>query len=102
MVVVDSVVRLLPGALGAVDGAEDESFTDGLLEYPQYTRPREYRGMVVPEMLLSGNHSAIKSWRQEQREIRTRERRPDLWEKWLERNPEYGKGKSKKGKRRTD
>ena len=79
MVVIDAVVRLLPGALGAETGAEDETFADGLIEYPQYTRPREYRGMNVPEVLLSGNHAAIARWRQEQRERRTQERRPDLW-----------------------
>src|SRR3954470_15518338 len=59
MVVIDAVVRLYPGALGAEDGAADESFAEGLLEYPQYTRPREFRGMAVPDMLLSGNHGAI-------------------------------------------
>ena len=85
MVVIDSIVRLLPGALGAQDGAADESFSDGLLEYPQYTRPREYRGMTVPDMLLSGNHKKIAEWRQEHREKRTRERRPDLWADYLRR-----------------
>jgi len=80
MVVVDAVVRLLPGALGAQDGAADESFADGLLEYPQYTKPRDYRGMTVPDILLSGNHAAIANWRLEQRKIRTKERRPDLWQ----------------------
>ena len=79
MVVIDAVVRLLPGALGAEDGAADETFTDGLLEHPQYTRPREYRGMSVPDVLLSGNHAAIAAWRLEQRKKRTAERRPDLW-----------------------
>jgi tRNA (guanine37-N1)-methyltransferase len=79
MVLIDAVVRLLPGALGAETGAADETFADGLIEYPQYTRPREYRGMNVPEILLSGNHAAIARWRQEQRERRTKERRPDLW-----------------------
>jgi tRNA (guanine37-N1)-methyltransferase len=79
MVVVDAVVRLLPGALGAEDGAADETFAGGLLEYPQYTKPREFRGMEVPEILLSGNHGAIAAWRNEQRKIRTKERRPDLW-----------------------
>jgi tRNA (guanine37-N1)-methyltransferase len=79
MVVIDAVVRLLPGALGAEDGAADETFADGLLEYPQYTRPREYRGMSVPDILLSGNHAAIARWRQEQRIERTKQRRPDLW-----------------------
>lgn len=86
LVVVDAVVRLLPGALGAEHGAADESFADGLLEYPQYTRPREYRGMSVPEMLLSGNHKLIAQWRLEQRKIRTRQRRPDLWKAWLEKS----------------
>jgi tRNA (guanine37-N1)-methyltransferase len=84
MVVVDAVVRLLPGALGAQDGAADESFADGLLEYPQYTKPREYRGMTVPDILLSGNHAAIARWRLEQRKVRTKERRPDLWQAYEE------------------
>src|SRR3954463_16691502 len=79
LVVIDAVVRLLPGALGAEDGAADESFADGLLEHPQYTRPRDYRGMTVPDVLLSGNHAAIAQWRLEQRKKRTQERRPDLW-----------------------
>src|SRR5215207_582803 len=79
MVVIDAVVRLLPGALGAETGAADETFADGLIEYPQYTRPREYRGMSVPDVLLSGNHQAIARWRLEQRKIRTKARRPDLW-----------------------
>jgi tRNA (guanine37-N1)-methyltransferase len=81
MVVIDAVVRLLPGVLGAQDGAADESFSDaeGLLEHPQYTRPREFNGMEVPEVLLSGDHAAIELWRQRQRRQRTRLRRPDLW-----------------------
>ena len=83
MVIVDAVVRLLPGALGAQDGAADETFADGLLEYPQYTRPREFRDMKVPDILLSGNHAKIAAWRLEQRKARTRERRPDLWNEYL-------------------
>jgi tRNA (guanine37-N1)-methyltransferase len=83
MVVVDAVARLLPGALGAEDGAADESFADGLLEYPQFTRPREFRGMEVPPVLLGGNHAAIARWRREQREDRTQQRRPDLWQAYL-------------------
>ena len=79
LAVVDAVVRLYPGALGAEDGAADESFADGLLEHPQYTRPREFRGMSVPEVLLGGNHSAIARWRLEQRRRQTQQRRPDLW-----------------------
>ena len=84
MVVVDAVVRLLPGALGAEHGAVDETFAKGLLEYPQYTRPREFRGMSVPDVLLGGNHAAIAKWRDEQRKIRTQTRRPDLWQRHLE------------------
>lgn len=79
MVVIDAVVRLLPGALGAEDGAADETFADGLLEHPQFTRPREFRGMSVPDVLLSGNHQSIGDWRHEQRKLRTQQRRPDLW-----------------------
>jgi tRNA (guanine37-N1)-methyltransferase len=79
MVLIDAIVRLIPGVLGAQTGAEDESFANGLLEYPQYTRPRDYRGQMVPDILLSGNHEAIAHWRLEQRKQRTQERRPDLW-----------------------
>ena len=88
MVVIDAVVRLLPGALGAEEGAADETFAEGLLEYPQYTRPREFRGMSVPEILLSGNHQAIAAWRDQQRKSRTQERRPDLWQAHLTRQSE--------------
>ena len=89
MVVVDAVVRLLPGALGAEGGAADESFTEGLLEYPQYTRPRDFRGMTVPDVLLSGNHAAIAAWRLEQRKLRTQDRRPDLWQAYLSREQDF-------------
>lgn len=85
MVVIDAIVRLLPGVLGAETGAADETFADGLIEYPQYTRPREFRGMSVPDVLLSGNHAAIAKWRHEQRLKRTKERRPDLWQLYSER-----------------
>jgi tRNA (guanine37-N1)-methyltransferase len=78
MVIVDAVTRLLPGALGDEASAQEESFSHGLLEYPQYTRPAEFRGMKVPEVLLSGNHAEIAKWRAEQARQRTRERRPDL------------------------
>ena len=89
MVVIDAVVRLLPGALGAEDGAADESFADGLLEYPQYTRPRDFRGMNVPDVLLSGNHAAIAKWRMQQRKARTQQRRADLWKAYLKKqNPD--------------
>ena len=79
-VVIDAVVRLLPGVLGGEGAAENESFTAGLLEYEQYTRPAEYRGWRVPEVLLSGDHREIARWRQERSEARTAERRPDLQE----------------------
>lgn len=78
MVVIDAVTRLLPGALGDDESAQQESFSDGLLEYPQYTRPAEFCGMKVPEVLLSGNHAEIAKWRAEQSRQRTSERRPDL------------------------
>ena len=77
-IVTDAVVRLLPGALGGEGAAEDESFTTGRLEYPQYTRPPVFRGMAVPEVLTSGNHAEIAKWRLEQSVARTRARRPDL------------------------
>ena len=80
MVIIDSVTRLLPGVLGDDESSVDESFSDGLLEYPQYTRPAEFRGMSVPEVLLSGDHAAIERWRREQARMRTRQRRPDLLE----------------------
>jgi len=78
MVVIDAVTRLLPGVLGDDASAAEESFSHGLLEYPQYTRPAEFRGMKVPEVLLSGNHAEIAKWRAEQARRRTEARRPDL------------------------
>jgi tRNA (guanine37-N1)-methyltransferase len=78
MVIIDAVTRLLPGVLGDEDSARDDSFSQGLLEYPQFTRPAEFRGMKVPEVLLSGNHAEIARWRAEQARLRTKERRPDL------------------------
>jgi tRNA (guanine37-N1)-methyltransferase len=78
MVVLDACVRLLPGVMGAAESAEEESFTAGLLEYPHYTRPAEWRGHAVPPVLLSGDHAAIRRWRQEQSLEITRARRPDL------------------------
>ena len=81
MVVVEAVVRLLPGVLGSEASLVDDSHVDGLLEYPQYTRPVEYRGWSVPEVLLSGNHAQIAKWRREQSIQRTQERRPELLDK---------------------
>jgi len=81
MAIADSVARLLPGVLGSPDSAPHDSFYDGLLEYPQYTRPADYKGMKVPDILLSGNHADIEKWRREQSLKRTIERRPDLLKK---------------------
>jgi len=78
MVVIDAVVRLLPGVLGAEEGAAADSFAEGLLEYPQYTRPAEFRGWSVPEVLLSGHHEQIRRWRRKESLRRTRRLRPDL------------------------
>lgn len=78
MVLVDAVCRLIPGALGESASAEEESFSDGLLEYPHYTRPREYRGLAVPEVLLSGHHEKIRLWRRRQALLRTLAARPEL------------------------
>jgi tRNA (guanine37-N1)-methyltransferase len=80
LVLLDAAVRLLPGVMGAADSAADESFSHGLLEYPHYTRPADWQGRRVPEVLLSGHHAAVAAWRQAEAECITRERRPDLWE----------------------
>ena len=80
---IDACVRLLPGVVGDQATLAEESFEDGLLEYPHYTRPQTWDGRAVPEVLLSGHHDKVRQWRQEQRERVTRERRPDLWERWV-------------------
>ena len=82
-VFVDALVRLLPGVLGNANSAKDESFENNLLEYPQYTKPREWEGKSPPEVLFSGDHAKIKGWRLSQSEDITRRQRPDLWEKYL-------------------
>ena len=84
MVMADAVIRLLPGVLGDDASSVEESHSAGLLEYPQYTRPPEFRGRKVPEVLLSGDHGRIERWRRLQAERLTRERRPDLWETYLQ------------------
>lgn len=81
LVVIDAVVRLLPGVLGNEASADSETFEDDLLEYPQYTRPVEFRGWRVPDILLSGHHAEVEKWRCAQQEERTRARRPDLWKR---------------------
>jgi tRNA (guanine37-N1)-methyltransferase len=79
MVVIEACVRLVPGVLGEAASLEAESFEDGLLEHPQFTRPRVFEGREIPEVLLSGHHARVAAWRADQREQATRERRPDLW-----------------------
>ena len=86
---IDSISRKIEGTLGKIESAEDDSFSDGLLEYPHYTKPREYRGLEVPEVLLNGNHKLIDEFRQEQKILRTQKKRPDLYEKWV--NKKSGK-----------
>ncbi|MFT8418207.1 MAG: tRNA (guanosine(37)-N1)-methyltransferase TrmD [Acetobacter sp.] len=85
LVLLDACVRLLPGVMGSEQSGVEESFSDGLLEYPHYTRPAVWEGHEVPEVLLSGHHGAIAQWRQSMAEETTRERRPDLWSAWLAR-----------------
>ncbi len=84
--VIDSVSRKIDGTLGKIESAHDDSFSDGLLEYPQYTKPREYMGYKVPEVLLNGNHKLIEEFRYQQKIERTKTKRPDLYKKWLENN----------------
>lgn len=84
--VIDSVSRKIDGTLGKIESAHDDSFSDGLLEYPQYTKPREYMGYKVPEVLLNGNHKLIEEFRYRQKIERTKTKRPDLYKKWLDNN----------------
>ena len=84
--IIDSVSRKIEGTLGKIESAHDDSFSDGLLEYPQYTKPREYRGLCVPDVLLNGNHKLIEEYRYSQKIERTKIKRPDLYQKWLENN----------------
>ena len=80
LMLIDAVVRLLPGVTGNSGSLAEESFAGGLLEYPHYTRPQEWQGRAVPEVLLSGHHERVRAWRQRQAEDITRQRRPDLWQ----------------------
>ena len=86
LVIIDSVIRLRPGVLNKDESHQDDSFSEGLLEYPQYTRPRVFEGKEVPEVLLSGNHQAIKAWRDHERLKRTKERRKDLYDRYIKRH----------------
>ena len=83
LALLDAVVRLLPGVMGKSESGEEESFEDGLLEHPHYTKPRLWEGLEIPQILLSGDHKAMAKWKREQREALTRARRPDLWAKYL-------------------
>ena len=87
-VFVDALVRLLPGVLGNINSINEESFENNLLEYPQYTKPRDWEGKKVPEVLFSGDHAKIKGWRLSQSEAITRRQRPDLWKKYLDKKNE--------------
>jgi len=82
LMLMDAVVRLIPGVIGEPETLAEESFTSGLLEYPQYTRPQEWEGLEIPDVLLSGHHEKIRKWRQESSENLTKERRPDLWKEY--------------------
>lgn len=93
MVTIEAVVRLIPGVLGASESLETESFEDGLLEHPQYTRPRTFEGLDIPEVLLSGDHKKMAVWKQQQREATTKDRRPDLWAAWLSKSQAKGSPK---------
>ncbi len=86
VMMMDAISRFVPGVLGSYDSAFTESFSDGLLEYPQYTRPEEFRGMRVPPVLLSGDHKKVDAWRREQALLATKERRPDLYRKYMKQN----------------
>ena len=86
LALIDACVRLLPGVMGKEASAAEESFADGLLEYPQYTRPPVFEGLAIPDVLLSGDHGKIAAWRREQAERLTRERRPELWAAYRKRN----------------
>lgn len=96
VVVIDAVARLLPGALGDARSCEEESFSDGLLEAPAYTKPNVFRGMPVPEVFLSGNHQAIAEWKLEHALARTKAARPELYEAWAAAHPEYFSPKRKR------
>lgn len=89
VVLIDAISRLIPGALGDERSSEDESFTAGLLEAPAYTKPNDFRGIKVPDVLLSGNHRAIAEWKMEQALTRTQTNRPDLYNAWVSSHPEY-------------
>jgi tRNA (guanine37-N1)-methyltransferase len=95
LALLDACVRLLPGVMGREASGAEESFADGLLEYPQYTRPAEFESQTIPDVLLSGDHSKVKAWRHAEAERLTRERRPDLWTAYLARQKAQNGPKSR-------
>jgi tRNA (guanine37-N1)-methyltransferase len=97
MALIDACVRLLPGVMGKLESCVDESFSAGLLEYPQYTRPQDFEGRPIPEILLSGDHAKVAAWRRDEAEALTKARRPDLWAAKT-----YEKGNQKSPKDTTD
>ncbi|MGJ4952681.1 tRNA (guanosine(37)-N1)-methyltransferase TrmD [Bradyrhizobium sp. HKCCYLS20291] len=103
LVLIDACVRLLPGVMGKLESGTDESFSDGLLEYPQYTRPQSFEGRTIPDVLTSGDHAKVAAWRQAQAEALTESRRPDLWADWHARQPrEQSRTGQKAPKNTTD
>lgn len=98
LAILDACIRLLPGVMGAPDSGHEESFEDGLLEYPQYTRPQEWEGRTIPEVLRSGDHAKIAAWRKARSEDDTRLRRPDLWERYSDARAQPASGARRKKK----
>jgi tRNA (guanine37-N1)-methyltransferase len=98
LMLLDACIRLLPGVMGAASSGDDESFEDGLLEYPHYTRPAEWEGRMIPEVLRSGDHAKIAAWRKQQAEDQTRLRRPDLWERHVDARDRPASGAPRKKK----
>ncbi|MGC2777641.1 MAG: tRNA (guanosine(37)-N1)-methyltransferase TrmD [Bradyrhizobium sp.] len=101
LVLIDACVRLLPGVMGKLESGTDESFSDGLLEYPQYTRPQSFEGRTIPDVLTSGDHAKVAAWRRAQAEALTQARRPDLWADWRERQAREQKGPGQKAPKST-
>ncbi|MGJ4880211.1 MULTISPECIES: tRNA (guanosine(37)-N1)-methyltransferase TrmD [unclassified Bradyrhizobium] len=101
LVLIDACVRLLPGVMGKLESGTDESFSDGLLEYPQYTRPQLFEGRTIPDVLTSGDHAKVAAWRRAQAEALTEARRPDLWAEWQGRDGREQRGTGQKEPKST-
>jgi tRNA (guanine37-N1)-methyltransferase len=102
LALIDACVRLLPGVMGKLESGSDESFSDGLLEYPQYTRPQMFEGRPIPDILLSGDHAKVAAWRRAESEALTQERRPDLWAARTKKTAEQNGTGQKSPKSKTD